>query len=480
MNLITDPWIPIIFANGQSEMISLDALYRDAEKIHDLGVNPPQRIALMRMLLCITQAALAGPEDEQELRTCRNRIRSESRHYLFSRAGIFDLYGHHPFLQIPGLSADREASLDKLFETSIGENPIFLGQRAEEGRRFTDAQKALALLVFQNFSAGGKIGQSVWAGVRSSESTFAAPCFNNLYLYIRGENLLGTLWLNLLPKSQISTEWGTPVWEFMPKSPNDDKAFYNAYSSYLGRTTPLTRLVLLHGDGEDTSCIIGPVPKKYVYSNEAGSFRDPYVPIRYSAKGSHRYINVEPSKHVWRELASILALHNKTESLPPCNLLNLEHAGNSTVDIWCGGLAMGARAAKIYDMAEWTFSFPASFLGKAALAKYAQGTALASKGEATLKKAVQGNKYSYAKMLNSSSRGYFKTAALRYWSVLDSKYQMLVSIASASEQNLDAWKRLLHHAMHSAFKQSCPHETPRQIQAYARAIKLLKLEDREG
>ena len=61
MNLIIDPWIPAVRANGRRELFSLQDLFAQAQELHDLAVKPHERVALMRLLLCITQAALDGP-----------------------------------------------------------------------------------------------------------------------------------------------------------------------------------------------------------------------------------------------------------------------------------------------------------------------------------------------------------------------------------------------------------------------------------
>ena len=67
MNLTTDPWIPIVWANGQPGTVSLGDAFARGEDIRDLAVRPHERIALMRLLICIAQAALDGPTDHDEL-----------------------------------------------------------------------------------------------------------------------------------------------------------------------------------------------------------------------------------------------------------------------------------------------------------------------------------------------------------------------------------------------------------------------------
>jgi CRISPR system Cascade subunit CasA len=352
MNLITEPWIPVILEDGTSALVGLEQLYQEAETIRDLNANPPQRIALMRLLLCISQAALDGPEDEDDWKTCRDRIIPASLDYLAARHDKFNLYGDKPFLQIQDLSAKKYSTLDKMMETSIGENPMFLGSRAQDGRVVSPAEKILALLVFLNFSAGGRVGQAVWAETQYSDPTFATPCFGRLFLFIRGADMLETLWLNILPAQNA----GKAVWDKMPSGPQDAEFFKNAYETSLGRMVPLTRLIRLPEDEKAADCVIGPVPKNHVFSNEPGLFREPYCTLKLSKDNNHYYMPVDVSKHSWRELGSVLALKTTHENFSALNLANPLHAEKSIIDIWCGGLAKGATAAKIYDMADWNFS----------------------------------------------------------------------------------------------------------------------------
>ena len=75
MNLIGDPWVPVVFQGGQTRTVGLNGLYEQAAEIRDLALAPPQRIAVMRLLICITQAALNG----QKIRMNGFLVSPESR-----------------------------------------------------------------------------------------------------------------------------------------------------------------------------------------------------------------------------------------------------------------------------------------------------------------------------------------------------------------------------------------------------------------
>src|SRR3990172_3836575 len=66
MNLTTEPWIPIVWANGQPGTVSLCEGFAPGGEIRDLAVRPHERIAVMRLLICVAQAALDGPTDHDD------------------------------------------------------------------------------------------------------------------------------------------------------------------------------------------------------------------------------------------------------------------------------------------------------------------------------------------------------------------------------------------------------------------------------
>ena len=63
MNVAFDPWIPVITLSGEPAMSSLAGIFTDGAEYADLAVRPHERVALMRLLLCVAHAALDGPKD---------------------------------------------------------------------------------------------------------------------------------------------------------------------------------------------------------------------------------------------------------------------------------------------------------------------------------------------------------------------------------------------------------------------------------
>ncbi len=478
MNLATDGWIPVVWDDGRADRVSLAALFEHAERLRDLAAPPPHRIALLRLLVCLAQAGLDGPQDEDDWLGCRERIQPAARQYLQQWENAFELRGERPFLQIPDLEVDEGKSqpVDALDDRlATGNNMTLFDHEARpDGRAIPDADLALLLLTFLNFAHGGKIGQAKWKGERFSHSTFATPCLGSLHIFVRGQNLLDTLHLNLMTKELIESlpqrEWGRPVWEQFPQGPDDADAFHNALNTYLGRLAPLSRLVRLL-DADSNQCIIGPLPPAHK-PKWLPEFREPWCAI---LSGADRYLKVDHTKHIWREVGGMLSLEHTSSGL--AGSLAIENVRrlsaelpDGEIDLWAGGVEPGGGGGKIVDAVEWSAAAPISMLGEQALTKYAQGVALCEDGEKKLVNAVK--EFFKQMMVQNIPAG--PTRQL-YWSRLDREHPRLFDAAVDEKADLDeCWIPIVWKAMTDTFEDICPRQTPRQIQTFAAAQRKLK------
>src|SRR3954470_18553721 len=104
MNLVNDPWIPVVYRTGTPAKISLLDAFSQGEEIFDLPVRPHERIALMRLMICIAQVALDGPADHTDLLHCRKQMPQAATNYLEHWREAFELFGEgQRFLQVPNL-----------------------------------------------------------------------------------------------------------------------------------------------------------------------------------------------------------------------------------------------------------------------------------------------------------------------------------------------------------------------------------------
>jgi CRISPR system Cascade subunit CasA len=481
MSLTGDPWIPVIYETGGHKLVSLNALYADAEKIRDLCVTPPQRIALMRLLVCITQRALDGPEDEQEWRGCRDLIGSRSIEYLHDHAGHFDLYGDRPFLQVRALETINNAVIDKLdFGLSAGNNSILFDHAADpNGRPHSPGWCALMLLTYQAFSPGGTIGETKWSGVSTGSNSEHATCVEGsmLHTIIRGKSLLDSIHLNLLTKRCVSEctplIWGRPTWEIAPTSASDE-AMMQSRTSYLARLVPLSRGILLSQTDLTMTLVNG---LRYPKLPEAREPSGTVLLLKGKKPEKYSYLAMDVGRHPWRELSSLLTLADKNRPGGALALQHLDPTRQETVDVWTGGLA--ADKGKIIDVGEWTFCIPQSMLESSVLKRYQDGVELARRAEGALGNTVA----SYCDALNIEKKakaGLRAEAATHFWSALDVSYAVLLQAANSPDAGLaDSWYRIVRGAMHEAYLHACHHETPRQIQACAQGRQRLHLKKPE-
>jgi CRISPR system Cascade subunit CasA len=490
MNLTTDPWIPVIDQRQIEKHLSLQSLFEQADHLRDLSVTPVQRIALMRLLICITQAALNGPEDETNWLVCRPLIPSAVKSYLSHWKEAFELSGPRAFMQIPDLECKpggfkQTGSLDCCSPFGGSATVHFARDLASPSVAQDARLNAIPLLCLLNFSTCGKVGQGVWDNVTYNGATFQGPAIKCTHTFVKGKNLLETLSYNLLTKSGggghsveslPNGKWGKPVWELFPKSAQDMPAIENACRTYLGRLVPLSRLVRLPAEGEQ-GCIIGPPPPSFKIEH-LPAFRESSTTVVTNKNGECYYLSVSSEKHIWRELGAVLCLSdaagNQQAALPLSMLKkHIDQFGGDHVEIWVGGLETGATAAKLSDMLEWHLTIPVNQFGEIPLKKYEIGVTLSNVAEAVLKKALK----AYWSALKRDSRDIgFSSASTHFWSVLDRRFTVLLeSSADAGVFLNDTWYPIVRSAMYDAYAAACPHSTPRQIQAFAIGRGVLRL-----
>ena len=480
MDLTTQPWIPIIKQNGIKELVSLMAVFQQGDNIRDLAVNPPQRIALMRLLICIVQAALDGPENEKDWQECKGKITEATSEYLKKWQDRFNLYGDKPFLQATNIEPLNNATIDKLdFDLAAGNNFVLFDHEANPlGREHSSAWCALRLLTYLCFSPGGLIGTTKWGRQTTKKTSEHAPAIEGsaLHTYIRGKDLNTTTWLNLstmeMIKSQPGMQFGRPVWENAALAAGSTAEFENHIKSYLGRLVPFSRGIVIDQNKQKITLVNGLAYPKIPQQREISAT---VIRRGKGQKEKDMYIAVNLTRHPWRELASVLSLQSRDViggALALKHLKYKDHLKIDMIDIWTGGIA--ANKGKIVDIGEWNFALPLQMLED--LKKYEDGVAMAQTGEFNLKMAV---KEWHVDMKVAPKQISYAKAQIHYWSELDTQYQILIDTAEKRIPLNEHWYGCVRKAMGNAFNRACPHTTARQIQAYTKARQKLRLKKAE-
>jgi CRISPR system Cascade subunit CasA len=469
-NLIANPWIPVRLADGgRHELLGLEELFRRADAIKDLDCAPHERIALLRLLVCITHAALGAPESPEEWVDFGSDITLKVPDYL-NRAEIkphFNLLGDGPrFLQVRVSSGKEAVDITKLiFHLATGNNPThFDHEGGLIGRSLSPAQAAMAILTFQNYYP------PYGAGHKGK-----GPCVdrNMIHTLLIGDTLTQTILQNCLTSDLISQhfpDFGRPIWEIS----NGHNFESLATTSYLGRLVPRHRTIFLNDSL--TGFHIDQKGMEYPNFEEA---REPTSTLKIYRKQNvleRGLVDCKLDRSVWRDLHVFLVIkHASAEEVSaPLNLLVQSRRSAGDFKIWTGGLVTDGKA-KIFDAIESTFTIPPAMFGEDGRGFYQAGVEFAESQSYRLKLAVS----EYGKAMKSESAPEAK-AQNRYWHTLDRESPLLLALVGkplsiAYSEKGNPWGDLVREAAREAYEATCPHQTPRQIQAFAEGLKKLSV-----
>lgn len=167
MNLVTDPWIPVINRDSRHRLVSLRDVFADGENIADLSANPCQR----------QRHAAARAHRPGGPRRPRRRGRL-ARLPPPPHPGRARLPGKvaaplQPLWRTRLLAGGRAGShpnalADKIDLTlACGSSPtLFDHEATKDGRTHENAILAPNILVYQMFSPGGLVGTALWEHTR--------------------------------------------------------------------------------------------------------------------------------------------------------------------------------------------------------------------------------------------------------------------------------------------------------------------------
>jgi CRISPR system Cascade subunit CasA len=506
MNLTTEPWIPIVWNDGRSGIVSLHEAFARGEEIRDLAARPHERVALMRLLICIAQAALDGPVDQDDWRACRSSIAHAADGYLRQWQNAFELFGDgQRFLQVEGLmkpgnkNSDEEGnSVSKLdLALATGNNSTLFDNSGGSDREFTAARLALAALTFQCFSPGGRIGVAEWHGNQTlgNGSSDHAPCIagSMLHALIRANDILNSIHGNLMTKERVerfygNNAWGRPVWEHMPTKQADRPAIENAAQTYLGRLVPLSRSIRLV---EDHRSLILANGLKYAPYPEWREPTSTVVTRQIKNQPTRVILPASVEKSAWRELhALVVVAVDKTSNGGPAALENT--VDDTAFDLWVGGLA--ANKAKLVDTIESVFHLPVQMLNdeRDSQRVYEGGVRWAENSAFRLVRAVctyhreLGDNLDRAE-LRARRQQIQSKATAQFWTDIERAVPQLLNVSTKPEQlgpnnewHRTDWGKAVWRAMREAYEHACPHDTPRQMRAYAMGLNTLLFKPKNG
>ncbi|MCK9609136.1 MAG: type I-E CRISPR-associated protein Cse1/CasA [Methylomonas sp.] len=533
MNLVTDPWLPVTNSKNQLCYISLNQLFEQPDEWLDLVLRPHERVSVMRFLICLVQAALDGPEEENDWDDAIEIIPEYTLEYLKHWRKNFYIFEDDipeseenisPFLQIrslkPGNDTTSGPSITKLDSSlAVGENASTLfdhGAACEItgysiDREMTDSQIIISLITFLNYSPSGTQSSAKLGGVLIKHNSGAtdSPCVNQnmLHTFVVKRSLVRTIHANLIDKETCEdffgkNSWGKPVWEIAePKSIDDEQAKQNAVVTYLGRLVPLSRFCKLKKESKYFVYCKGfeysTKPKKKTDSKKV--YRDflpePSTTIILSSENDYSVLKAG-NNVPWREISALTAKRSKgTEggALP----LKFLSRGESLDIIVLGQIRDPENVAKVLDLVESKVHIPAFMLDSRNRQVYEANIKLCDQKSYQLFKAIEKYRASvdddWKKILKRFSeretrpsdrkaRDIFRKKATHYyWTLIEKQRHLLMQYISllgtesdqAREESKKAWLNAINSAVDETYRTLCNQDSPRQLRAYVTGWQIL-------
>lgn len=507
MNLVTDPWMPVTNKMNQLCYISLNQLFERPDEWLDLVLRPHERVSVMRLLICIVQAALDGGPSEDNWNDCIDEIPEKCICYLKKNNGCFNLFDEkRPFLQIAELEPfNKEPTpTTKLnFPLATGNNSTLYDHscigvfKDVPVRVLEESDLIISMLSFNNFSLGGLYPQAKWRNKSTIKSGVKdAPCASQsmLHCFVRKKTVVETLHANVLTQEQIEDRFGencgVPIWENFPSSPDDEDAVKNATRTYIGRLVPLSRWLKVLPDKHTMLMGDGFVYPVYPEFTEPTS-----VEVASNSNSGDEYkIFGCKTTTPWRELHAISTkrLADKKNIGGPAAIENQPQSENYDLHI----LALKRNQATILDTVESVLHVPDFFSSsEACRMAYSNGVKSAESVAFKLDKSIQRylsilmpamfdvvrKAMDGAKLMKDESSKYqalkvkVKEKYLtHYWTLVEKQRHLLMDYISLIGTERDqerkeanrVWLQAINRAADETYQSLCSQESPRQMRAY--------------
>jgi len=474
-NLVDEPWIPIK-NNGE---ISLWQVFSESDH-RGLGGSAVTRIALLKLLLAIAQAA-DTPKDDDHWRSmgCLGMM-ERCRGYLKNWHDRFDLYGEMPFLQIPEIAMAKKKSYGAVLPQIATGNTTVLSQIQVE-RKLSDAQKARLLVFLAAFAFGGKKGDNKvvlekgYLGKKVSLRPGPALArYGLLHSFYLQKSISKTVWANLLTLKDIADSGfypggvGIAPWEEMPKTENCPIA-QKLKTSFMGRLVPMCRFCLLAGDDLHYS-------EGLLHEDYSTGMVDPTVSADFGGK-KPQVLWTNPERRPWRELTSLLGFLGQ-QRRGGFDCLQLRAAGRrilryaKTVGVWSGGLRVHNNSGEQYvsgsdDVVASSVWLSCSELDDVWFQQLSTEMDVLNE----MSKILYGSTARFYKEQKSDGGAIAAQAANVFWQLSERHCQELVDACDndpESTKRRQSLRKTFAGYVHGVYDQYCQHHTARQVDAWAK------------
>ncbi len=471
-NLVDHPWIPVV----DTGLASLRQIF-DNGRYRSLGGNPVQKIAVMKLLLSIGQAAAPAHDMDEWKRLGADDFADRCIHYLENLHDRFFLYGEKPFLQMPAVKKAAMQSYGAVKpDVATGNTTLLLDLQREQP--LDDAEKALLLVCLMAFALGGKkVDNSIvltpgYKGkTKSAKPGPAVASRGLLHSFVLCDSIVKTVWINLITDVEMKEYGmmplgvGTPPWEKMPVGESCYVA-EELKQSLIGRLVPVCRFVLFEQESFHYS-------EGIQHMNYLEGIYDPTVAADTSKK-KIKVLWADPEKRPWRQLPALLSFIKQSRGVYDCFQLRaaLPKAicSEPYFGVWSGGLKVSSNAGEQYvagddDFVESEVWLDAKSVGEAWLSQL-QHEMEALEGIARI---VYGCVMHYYSNQSADGSGIASQASGTFWQLCEPLFQSLVDACNTSGDytKLRALRSRFVGMGFDVYDRFCPSDTARQLEAWA-------------
>jgi len=475
-NLIDEPWLPVANAGTAS----LRQVFSQPE-YRALGGNPVQKIAAVKLLLAIAQAAATPANDADWAAMGAAGMAQSCLAYLDAWRDRFWLYGERPFLQMPAIArAETKSAGAVLAEVATGNTTVLTQINVD--RMLSDADQALLLTCLMGFALGGKktdnsvvlspgyAGKTKKNGRPATARPGASLGFAGfLHSFLIGSSLQESLWLNLLTHEQIGETrvWtaglGRPPWERMPCGESCPRARL-LQNSLMGRLLPMSRFCLLAEGRIHYS-------EGIAHSSYKEGMIDPSVSVNASGK-KVKALWVDPEKRPWRSLTALLSFLSPGgpggfDCLQLRGGLLRARLQAEQLGVWSGGLRVSSNAGEQFvsgadDFIESSITLPMKTLDEPWFVALQR-----EMGELdNLSRILYSAALNYGKTLHADGKGLAGRAVNLFWQLCEPHFQHLID-GCDDPKRMRQLRRIFADIVNQCYNRFCPSTAARQLEAWA-------------
>lgn len=370
-NLIDEPWIDAVDADGTRKEYSLRDLLAQAHALQSIYDDSPLVVAaLLRMILALLHRVYDGPRNRrawQAIWTAGKFDVARLETYFEQWHSRFDLFdAEHPFYQTIHAAVDEQIKpiSTLLPELATGNNATLFDHTTDASDvALSPAEAARILITAHSFGLAGPCNPQL--KLYFTDGTTA----RGMIFLAEGNSLFETLVLNLLEypaeRPIASGADDRPAWE-MNDAYSPDREMPQGYLDYL---TWQNRRLLLIPEGSDTTIVVRTMALTPGLKLDAGVLaKDSMKHYRIDDKRGYISKRFSEDRALWRDSATLLRF-SATDQQPPAVLAwlaLLAEGGRPVLDehysLRCMALGMASDQAKVEFYRREQLPLPPAYL----------------------------------------------------------------------------------------------------------------------